>query len=343
MQQVVLLEPGRFALRDVAPPRPGEGEALVRVHRIGVCGTDLHAYAGRQPFFTYPRVLGHELAVTVEAVPAGDTRVRIGDLCAVRPFLNDPQSRATLRGRPNCCESLRVLGVHVDGGMGELLAVETRFLHPVPDLDQEAAALIEPLSIGCHAVGRGRPTPEDRTLVIGAGPIGLAAAYWARRAGAGRVAVVARSRRREALAMTAGADAFLTSDVEGGVPAAAAAALGGAPEHVIECAGMPGMLELAVNSVARRGLVSVLGLCATADPYPPAVALIKEVDLRYSVLYDLGEYQISVDALERDGAPIAAMVTETVSLDQLPATFDQLLRGAPQCKVQIDPWAAASG
>ena len=80
MQQVVLVEPGRFALRDVDPPRPAEGEALVRVHRIGVCGTDLHAYAGRQPFFTYPRVLGHELAVTVEAVPAGDTRVRLGDL-----------------------------------------------------------------------------------------------------------------------------------------------------------------------------------------------------------------------------------------------------------------------
>ena len=134
------------------------------MRRIGVCGTDLHAYAGRQPMFHYPRVLGHELAVTVEAAPAGDTRVRPGDLCAVRPFLNDPQSRASLRGRPNCCESLKVLGVHIDGGMGELLAVETRFLHPVPDLDIEAAALIEPLSIGCHAVGRGRPTPEDRTL-----------------------------------------------------------------------------------------------------------------------------------------------------------------------------------
>jgi threonine dehydrogenase-like Zn-dependent dehydrogenase len=184
MRQVVLVEPGRFVRRDVPPPRPGEGEALVRVHRIGICGTDLHAYAGRQPFFTYPRVLGHELSATVESVPADETRLRAGDLCAVRPFLNDPESRASLRGRPNCCESLRVLGVHVDGGMGDLLAVETRFLHPVPDLDVEAAALIEPLSIGCHAVGRGRPTPEDRTLVIGAGPIGLATAQFAALAGA---------------------------------------------------------------------------------------------------------------------------------------------------------------
>jgi threonine dehydrogenase-like Zn-dependent dehydrogenase len=184
MRQVVLLEPGRFASREVEAPRRAPDQALVRVRRIGVCGTDLHAYAGRQPFFTYPRVLGHELSVTVEEVPDGDTRVRAGDLCAVRPFLNDPASRASLRGRPNCCESLKVLGVHVDGGMGDLLAIETRFLHPVPDLDEEAAALIEPLSIGCHAVGRGRPTPDDRTLVIGAGPIGLATAQFAALAGA---------------------------------------------------------------------------------------------------------------------------------------------------------------
>ena len=149
--------------------------------------------------FTYPRVLGHELAVTVETVPAGDTRVRVGDLCAVRPFLNDPLSRASLRGRPNCCESLKVLGVHIDGGMGELLAIETRFLHPVPDLDIEAAALIEPLSIGCHAVGRGRPTPEDRTLVIGAGPIGLATAQFAALAGA-PLTIVDLSERRRATA-----------------------------------------------------------------------------------------------------------------------------------------------
>jgi 2-desacetyl-2-hydroxyethyl bacteriochlorophyllide A dehydrogenase len=200
MRQVVLLEPGRFALREVEAPRPAPGEALVRVRRIGICGTDLHAYAGRQPFFTYPRVLGHELAVTVEEAPAGDTRVKAGDPCAVRPFINDPTSRASLRGRPNCCEKLRVLGVHIDGGMGDLLAVEPRFLHPVPDLDLEAAALIEPLSIGCHAVGRGRPTPEDRTLVIGAGPIGLATAQFVALAGAPLTIVDLSPARRAAAA-----------------------------------------------------------------------------------------------------------------------------------------------
>ena len=180
VRQIVLEEPGRFAARDVAAPEPGAGEVLVRVRRVGICGTDLHAYAGRQPFFSYPRVLGHELAVTVERVPAGETRVQPGDLCTVRPFLNDPTSRASERGRPNCCERLRVLGVHIDGGMGDWLAIEPRFLHPVPDLDLESAALIEPLSIGCHAVARARLTPEDRTLVIGAGPIGLGAARFRR-------------------------------------------------------------------------------------------------------------------------------------------------------------------
>ena len=177
MRQVVLQQPGEFLLRQVPDPVPAAGDVLVRVRRIGICGTDLHAFAGRQPFFSYPRVLGHELSVTVEALPQGDAAAcSVGDTCVVRPFLNNPESRATRRGRPNCCEELRVLGVHVDGGMGDLLAIPPRFLHPVTDADLDVLALVEPLSIGCHAVARAALTKNDDVLVIGAGPIGLARA-----------------------------------------------------------------------------------------------------------------------------------------------------------------------
>ncbi len=313
MQQVVLLEPGRFALRDVEPPRPADHEALVRVRRIGVCGTDLHAYAGRQPFFTYPRVLGHELAVTVETVPAGDTRVRPGDRCAVRPFLNDPLSRASLRGRPNCCEALRVLGVHVDGGMGELLAVETRFLHPVPDLDEDAAALIEPLSIGCHAVGRGRPTPEDRTLVIGAGPIGLATAQFAALAGAPLTIVDLSPRRR------ASAKAIVpVAEVVDALPGDARF------DCVFDATGSAASMMGAFDHVAAGGRLVYVGL--TLEPLT-----VNDVELHRREMTILASRNATPADFERVIAAVRgghvdplAWVTHRLSLEALPDAFDEM-------------------
>lgn len=325
-------------------PQPLAGEVVLKVGRCGICGTDLHMAESQAICFQKGDVPGHEFAGEVVELGAGVSGLKIGDRVAAMPIGGCGSCEHCLAGFPAFCANFLMRGgAMAPGGYAEYARASAQFCVKLPDaLSMADGALVEPLSVGLRGVRRSGIRTGDRVLVIGAGPIGLAAAYWARRAGAGKVAVVARSRRREALAKTVGADVFLTSDVDGGVPAAAAAALGGAPEHVIECAGMPGMLDLAVNSVARRGLVSVLGLCAIPDPYMPVVALSKEVDLRYSVFYDLGEFQISADALERDGAPIQAMVTETVGLDQLPATFDQLLRGAPQCKVLIDPWAAAS-
>jgi threonine dehydrogenase-like Zn-dependent dehydrogenase len=325
MRQVVLLEPGRFGRRDVEPPRPAGGEALVRVRRIGVCGTDLHAYAGRQPFFSYPRVLGHELAVTVEEAPAGDPRVRPGDVCAVRPFLNDPMSRASLRGRPNCCEALRVLGVHVDGGMGDLLAIEPRFLHPVPDLDLEAAALIEPLSIGCHAVGRGRPTPEDRTLVIGAGPIGLATAQFVALAGAPLTLVdVSPARRASAAVIVPTADVVDAVDPEARFDCVfdatgSAASMTRAFDHVasggrLVFVGLT-LEPLTVNDVElhRRELTVLASRNATPADFERVIAAVRggHVDPLTWVTHRLGldELVDGFEAIRADPALIKAIVT----------------------------------
>ncbi|MFV1995250.1 MAG: alcohol dehydrogenase catalytic domain-containing protein, partial [Verrucomicrobiales bacterium] len=111
-RQITLQEPGRFVATTGPQPEPGAGEALVRVHRIGVCGTDLHAFAGRQPFFDYPRILGHELGVEIVEISDRNSGLSPGDLCAIEPYLNNPASQASRRGKTNCCEDLRVLGVH---------------------------------------------------------------------------------------------------------------------------------------------------------------------------------------------------------------------------------------
>ncbi|MEO7934603.1 MAG: zinc-binding alcohol dehydrogenase family protein [Chthoniobacterales bacterium] len=180
MKTIMLAEPGQlqFTTTD-APAAPQAGEALVRVHRIGVCGTDIHAFGGKQPFFSYPRILGHELGVEVVSVGAGVTNVAPGDRCSVEPYINCQKCIACRRGKPNCCTDIRVLGVHTDGGMREQFVLPARKLHPSSSLTFEQLALVETLGIGAHAVCRAGVESGEFVLVIGAGPIGLAAMQFA--------------------------------------------------------------------------------------------------------------------------------------------------------------------
>src|SRR6516165_7985436 len=175
MKAILLERPREFTQVEVPEPSaPGPGEALVRVHRVGICGTDISGYLGKMPFYSYPRIPGHELGVEVLAVGAGVANVKAGDRCSVEPYINDPQSYASRRGRPNCCEKLEVLGVHRDGGMRPQFLVPARKLHPATKLSFEQLALVETLAIGCHASFRADPKPDEACLIIGAGPIGLA-------------------------------------------------------------------------------------------------------------------------------------------------------------------------
>ena len=185
MRSVVLTQPGSLALEQTTEPDgPEPHEALVQTRRIGVCGTDYHAYGGNQNFFTYPRVLGHELAVTVISTGADVTNVSPGDDCAVLPYVSCGECVACRRGRTNCCERLDVLGVMVDGGMRDRFTIPASLLFSRSGLDLDTLAMIEPLGVGYHAVSRSRISDDDFALVIGAGPIGLAIAQTASARGA---------------------------------------------------------------------------------------------------------------------------------------------------------------
>lgn len=185
MRTILLEQPGHLRLLNQKEPgEPGPGEALVRIHHVGVCGTDLHAYQGNQPFFRYPRILGHELGVEVLAVHSPEQRGTVGARCAVEPYVACGHCPACQRGKPNCCLHLRVFGVHIDGGMREFAHVPTHALHPSPRLSYEQLALVEPLAIGAHAVARAHLQTGERVLVVGAGPIGLAVTQFALLAGA---------------------------------------------------------------------------------------------------------------------------------------------------------------
>jgi alcohol dehydrogenase len=185
MKALLLESPKNFQRIDIeAPAKPGPGEALVRVHTVGVCGTDISGFLGKMPFFSYPRIPGHELGVEVVAVGEGVANVKPGDRCSVEPYINCQQCYACRKGKTNCCEKHQTLGVHCDGGLRPQFLVPARKLHVSTKLAFEQLALVETLAIGCHAVDRAALTPEESCLIIGAGPIGLSTLEFAKLTGA---------------------------------------------------------------------------------------------------------------------------------------------------------------
>ena len=185
MKAIQLEKPGSFRRIEIPEPnRPGPGEALVRVHRVGICGTDISGYLGKMPFYSYPRIPGHELGVEVAEVGAEVSNVKAGDRCSVEPYMNCGECFACRRGNSNCCEKLQVLGVHTDGGLRPQFVLPARKLHPSTKLTWEQLALVETLGIGCHAVDRANPQAKENVLVIGAGPIGLSVIEFVKLTGA---------------------------------------------------------------------------------------------------------------------------------------------------------------
>jgi alcohol dehydrogenase len=185
MKAIQLEKPGTF--RRIEMPEalpPAAGEALVRVHRVGICGTDYGGYLGKMPFYSYPRIPGHELGVEVLEIGPGVANVAPGDRCSVEPYMNCGECHPCRHGGGNCCENLKVLGVMTDGGLRERFVLPAHKLHPSAKLTYDQLALVETLAIGCHAVNRGNPRKGDDVLVIGAGPIGLSVIEFVKLSGA---------------------------------------------------------------------------------------------------------------------------------------------------------------
>ena len=185
MRALQLAEPKVWRFVDIPEPSaPSPTEALVRVHRVGVCGTDVGGYLGKFPYFSYPRIPGHELGVEVLEVGSQVTNIRAGDRCSVEPYINCQNCYSCQRGYTNCCEAHKTLGVMCDGGLTSKILLPARKLHPVRTLSYEQSALVETLAIGCHAVDRGNAKPGENVLVIGAGPIGLSVLEFVKLSGA---------------------------------------------------------------------------------------------------------------------------------------------------------------
>lgn len=323
-----------LAIEDVADPSPAEGEAVIRVARCGVCGTDLHSTAGHGYPIPVGGGLGHEYAGEVVAVGKGVEGLRLGDHVAAMPFSGCGECATCRTGFFFFCEKRQSYAQ----GLAQFAVVGARACVPLPSTVSLAdGALVEPLAVSRRAVRVAGVAAGQRVLVYGLGPIGLAVLFWARLAGVRNILMVGRSLRRESMARAMGAEHVMRD--EEATPDVVQAVLGGAPDVVFECVGMPDILQKCVEQVRRQGLVVALGFCTTPDAIVPARAMLKDITLRFSVTYDLDDFRASADALDADGDRARAMVTQTASLAEFPAVFESLREGGNQCKVLLDPWA----
>ena len=315
-------------------PTPQPDEVVIQVARCGICGTDLAMTEGSGPLFDLDSIPGHEFAGEIVAIGCAVSRLKVGDRVTAMPFVGCGACATCLAGRPNFCPQFRGMA----GGFAEYVAANERVTVKLPScLSTEDGALIEPLAVSLHGIALAQMPPGARVLIIGAGPIGLGALYWARRQGAGRVAVAATSHRREAIARQLGADDFLVPAAPAELPAMAEKALAGKPDLVIEAGGKPGLIAQAIDCVRAAGSVVVLGFCSAIDSFVPAVAVWKEVRVLFSMTYGITDFESVARTLDRDAEEARSMVTDTVTLSALPETLDSMRRGSHQCKVLVNP------
>lgn len=322
MRTLVLEQPGRLLATETDAPRGVSGDAaLVRVRRIGVCGTDFHAWHGRQPFFSFPRILGHELGVEIVEVPPGDHGLHPGDRCAVEPYLDCGTCAACRRGRGNCCERLQVMGVHVDGGMREQMLVPVRKLHRSERLDLDTLALVETLCVGAHAVGRGQPSPADQVLVIGAGPIGLSVAAFALERGAPVLVMDVRDARLEFCRLALPAARTLVAPKEA-LAAAVRGALGGElPTVIFDATGNRASMSGAITLAGQGATIVYVGLFQGDVTFPDPEFHRREITLAGSRNALPADFAHVIDALEHGRVDVRRWITHRATLAGAPDVF----------------------
>ena len=318
---------------DVADPTPTRDGVLLKVCRCGICGSDLHIT--EDPVFAAQpgSVLGHEYSGEVLEVGAEVKHLKVGDFVSAAPLYGCGNCDSCLRGEPAMCRQMQLLG----GGYAQYAAVAARHCRKLPwGISPGDGALAEPLSVALHGVRRSGLKPGDKVAVVGAGAIGLAVAFWARRLGAAQVAVLDLHPHQEARAAELGATAFLCGGED--LSARLRDQLGAEPDIVFECVGSPGLIDHCVGLVRPRGTVLVLGLCTPRDHMDSFRAISKEVHIVMSVFFDMHEFAMAIEALDSGHVRPQGLISETISLAELPTAFEALRQRTTQCKVLVNPF-----
>jgi (R,R)-butanediol dehydrogenase / meso-butanediol dehydrogenase / diacetyl reductase len=314
-----------LTVETVPDPTPQAGEVVVKVGRCGICGSDLHMTEDSAFGMAAGTVLGHEFAGEVVALGKDADGLSIGDFVSVIPLQSCGHCAICRAGEVAWCDRFGLQG----GGYAEYALTRPNQCVRLPKSATLAdGAIIEPLAVALHGVNMSGLKAGDRVLILGAGPIGLAVAFWARRAGALAVVVQDIVAFHETRALAMGATHFSTD---------AAAPECQNADIVFECVGLPGLIAQAVGQVRKRGTILLLGLCTRPDTFNSFAMLSKEVRLITSAFFTTGEYEAALDALSAGAAEPKLLITGTISLDAVPATFEALKARTHQCKVLIAP------
>ena len=313
MKAVVLERPGKFSLMDLdAPQEPRAGEALVCVRKVGICGTDLHAFHGDQPFFQYPRILGHELAVEVAAIGPNEEGLKAGDRCAVEPYLHCGSCIACRTGKTNCCVNLKCLGVHTDGGMQDRMILPTAKLHRSDILSLDQLALVETLGIGAHAVERSSLTSRETVLVIGVGPIGLSVVEFARQKNTHVIVMDVNQARLDFCGRILGVEHCIHGK-ENALGQLQEILGGELPTAVFDCTGSAESMLKAFEYVAHSGKLVFVGLFSGNVTFHDPTFHSRELTLLSSRNATGKEQQRVIKLMEAGKIDIAPWITHRLS------------------------------
>ncbi|HXZ06606.1 MAG TPA: zinc-binding alcohol dehydrogenase family protein [Paraburkholderia sp.] len=323
MLTVICEAPGKLRAQERPQPEAGDSEVLLRVRRVGVCGTDLHIFTGNQPYLTYPRVMGHEFSGVVEQAPAQSGLVA-GDPVYVMPYLSCGQCIACRHGKTNCCVNLQVLGVHRDGALTEYLSVPAHYVHRAEDITLDQAAMVEFLAIGAHAVRRGDVKQGERVLVVGAGPIGMAVLTFCRLRGA---TVTALDMRADRLAFCVKELGVAASVQIGEDDTAQLSALtdGDFFDVVFDATGNPHAMERGFQFIAHGGRYVLVSIVADTLSFSDPEFHKREATLLGSRNATADDFDTVARAMRAGHIPDRALNTHRLALSDVPARFATLL------------------
>jgi threonine dehydrogenase-like Zn-dependent dehydrogenase len=314
MQAIVFNHANEISQVERTEPQPQPGEVRLRIRRIGYCGSDLNTFRGFNPVVTYPRIPGHEIGATIESVTAGvPARFQTGQAVTVLPYTSCGTCSACRAGRVNACRDNQTLGVQRDGALTEFLCVPWQKLIGSPKLSLAELALVEPLSVGFHAVGRGRVDAADTVCVLGSGMIGLGAIAGAALLRRARVIAVDVDDAKLQLARRAGAAEVINAKTESLHQRLQALTKGHGPEVIIEAVGTEQTFRAAIDEVGFAGRVVYVGYAKTPVAYETKYFLLKELDILGSRNATQQNFEDVVTVLESGAYPVRETITRTVA------------------------------
>lgn len=322
MRYIVCQKPGEFILKEKEVPVRKENEALLQVQKVGICGTDLHAYTGNQAFFTYPRILGHELATQVLQIGENDKGIKPGDNVVIMPYLSCGKCISCRNGKTNCCTNIEVLGIHTDGGMQEQITVPTDILLPANNLTNNQMAIVEPLAIGAHAIRRADIKKGEVIAVVGCGPIGIGIMKLAQISGAKVIAIDMNEQRLEYAKEKIGVD-YIVKAGSGAAAEIAEITNGDFCTAVFDASGNKFALEACPDYMSHGGRFVLVGLSKGELTYTHPAIHAKEMTLMCSRNATTEDFEHVIDVLSE--FPTDSFITHNVPYTEMIDNFDSWL------------------